>query len=199
MYYSDSVDSQLVITWERWHNAPESTAKTISKAHAEHPDHRDMTRCGLRIPEEGNGIVHEHVSTNNNKPCKKCQRILDREEKAYAKVIADQKAEQKAEYDRRVQAVLKAANCEDWDIYEHCNGIGGYGPDMLVVTKVESHLPGTKYAQYRLECMMIGSKQGVHHLGCVGTGMTPDSMTINHGRIRAHWDGYFATGHKMGY
>ena len=185
MYHPD-----LTITWERWHNLPETCSKSISKAHAEHPDHRDMTLCGLRIPAEGNGIVHEHVSTNDNEPCKKCMRAIDREERADAKRIADEKAE----YARRVQSVLKAADCEDWQVYTDCQRIGGYSADLLVVTKVESHLPGTKYSQYRLECKMIGGKQGVHHLGCVGLGQTADSMTIGHGRIRAHWEGYSTMG-----
>jgi hypothetical protein len=181
--------SELTITWERWHNMPETCSKSISKAHAEHPDHDDMTLCGLRIPAEGNGIVHEHVSTNDNDSCKKCERIIEREERAEAKLMADRKAE----YNRRVQVVLKAANCEDWNLYTDCKRVGGYGDDLLVVTKVEK-LDFRSGTQYRLECKMIGGKEGVHHLGMVGNGETPDSMTINHGRIRAHWEGYSTMG-----
>jgi len=182
---------ELTITWERWHNYPEDLTKTISKAHAEHPEHDDMTLCGLRIPAEGNGIVHEHVSTNDNDPCKKCERAIEREERADAKRIADDKAE----YASRVQAVLKAADCEGWQVYTDCQRVGGYTPDLLTVIRVVTHLANTMYEWRGLECRMIGGKSGDHHLGVVGkVGDDGIHHSIDHERIRAHWDGYSTMG-----
>jgi len=189
----DMIDmaDQLYITWEHWHNLPEDTTKSISKAHAPHREHEDMTLCGLRIPPEGNGIVHEHVSTNRNDSCKRCERAIEREEREEAKRLAADRAG----YDRRVQAVLKAANCDDWQVYTDCRRVGGYAPDLLVVTKVVTHLSGTKHEWRGLECKMIGGKSGIHSLGVVGkVGDDGIPHSIDHGRIRAHWDGYSTMG-----
>jgi hypothetical protein len=72
------MSNELNITWERWNNEAITYTYSISKAHAEDLDRDGMTLCGMRIPEEGNGIVHEHPSTHNNDECKKCLAKVDK-------------------------------------------------------------------------------------------------------------------------